>query len=629
MGERADILIMQYYRHLRLLIVSALAALVLMACSDRMHIFEGVEGPVEPDAIFEPVFAGSSQFDSGEKSRLAILITEDDSHWLALATGLKTIGIPFRMTTDVSAALQHDMVMVYPQVTGLNMSSDHLTDLRQFVRDGGTLLGTNILGGGLSDMFGFEDLSESKSRYELLFQNGFVETTEFEEKGLARVKIGSATTTNANPGTNSFINPKNAPLARYENGDAAIIHNAYGKGQTYALGLDLGQLFSKGYNRRQVDISNHYANHYQPTLDAFLIFLEEIYKNQSAPKAVLGTVPDGKRLSFILSYDIDFSKSLKNAITYAQHHQEVGVPGTYFIQTKYVRDYNDEIFMDEEAGQLIQKLESFGAEIASHSVAHSNAMWDFEFGDGTEYYPDYRPFVQTAKRTRGATLMGELRVSKFLLDNFAKTQEVVSFRPGFLSNPAQMPQALASAQYKYSSSSTANVSLTHLPFQLSYDREFSAFSPIFEIPITVEDELGEPMFDRLDEAIQMARQIAQIGGSYVTLIHTDAIDSRLDFQKAIIEEVRSYAWMGSLREFGDWWSARNEVRLDLVEMPNGEFEIRLDAPKPIKNLTLELNGSYPILEASMPFENLQRLGTDILIRDLQGKQTITLGQGAI
>lgn len=609
---------------LRYFLIILLSVTFLKACSERVYIFEGLEGPLAPSQILEPAELGPSQFEKGETSRLVILITEDDSHWLALASGLKTIGVPFRMTRDIESALQHETVMLYPQVTGRNFAPDEFRALRKFVDAGGTLIGTNILGGGLSDLFGFERISESKSRYILRFENGLPQTHNFARRGFSRVKIGSAVDSTANPGTNSYVGVKNSPIAIYENGEAAIITNQYGKGKTYALGIDIGQLLAKGYNRRQVDISEYYANHYQPTLDAFLSFIKEIYKDQASPAIVLGTVPEGKSLSFILSFDIDFSKSLRNAIAYAEHQNAEGVTATYFIQTKYVRDYNDIIFMNEEAGELIEQLEDLGAEIASHSVAHSNAMWDFEFGDGTEFYPDYKPFVQTAERTRNATIMGELRVSKFLLDNFVTNQETFSFRPGFLSNPAQMPQALASASYKYSSSSTANVALTHLPFQLSYGREFSSFTPVFEIPITVEDELDGPMIERLDDAIKLARQIAEIGGTYVVLTHTDEIDSRLVFQKKMIEEVKPYAWIGTIRKFGDWWSARNEVSVDVIKRSEEEYQILLHAPQEIKGLTLEIDPGFQIKESSLSLETLHFRNGALLIDCLEGQQTLTL-----
>jgi hypothetical protein len=605
-------------------VLACLAAGLLAACSEQVHIFEGVEGPLTSTPVMAAIEAAPSQFDQGDSSRLAVFLTEDESNWLSLVRGLKTIGIPFRVTTDLEAALDHDTVMVYPQITGLNLDVQELTAIRQYVQDGGTLIGTNILGGGLSDMFGFKDISESKARYAINFKTGFSETAAFQSKGLSGLKIGSAGDAAANPGTNSYLGVNNPPLATYGNGAAAIIENTYGDGKTYALGVDLGQLLAKGYNRRQVDITEHYANHYQPTLDAFLILIENIYMARQHPSVTLGTVPDGKALSFILSHDVDFSKSLKNALPYAEHQHEEAISATYFIQTKYVRDYNDVIFMDDEAIGVIQELERLGAEIASHSVAHSNAMWDFDMGDGAESYPQYKPFVMNAARTRGATLMGELRVSKFLLDNFTSDQPVESFRPGFLSNPSQMPQALASSGYKYSSSVTANVSLTHLPFRLTYGREFSALTPVFEIPITVEDELDGPMIDRLGQSINLARQIAEIGGVYVVLTHTDDVDSRLDFQKAMVEEVRPYAWMGSIRQFGDWWAARDQVTVDIKPLNGDGFEISLTAPSPIEGLSLDLNGEYEVTGSSMPIGSIQIDGQTILLGRLNGAHTVAL-----
>lgn len=599
------------------------AIVLLSACSESVYIFDGLEGPTVATPVIAAIPAKIESYAEGETSRLAILITEDDSNWLALTSGLKTIGIPFRMTTNIEDALRHDIVMVYPQITGLNLAPGESKALRKYTENGGTLIGTNILGGGLSDLFGFETIEESKERYRLIFQSDLQETQNFESRGLSKIKIGSITDMAVNPGTNSYLNPSKPPIAVYENGEAAIILNEYGAGRTYALGIDFGQLLSKGYNRRQVGIAESYANEYHPVLDSLLIFLENIYKNQDTPKVTLGTVPDGKSLSFILSHDVDFSKSLVNAIPYAEHQKSENLSGTYFIQTKYVRDYNDIIFMDQKAAEFIEKLDSLGAEIASHSVAHSNAMWDFEMGDGTEYYPKYRPSVRTAERTTGATILGELRVSKFLLDEFSRNQKVESFRPGFLSNPSQMPQALASSGYKYSSSVTANVSLTHLPFQLTYDRAFSAHVPVFEIPITVEDELDAPMYGRMEEGIQVARQIAEIGGVYVALIHTDDVDTRLDFQKEIVDEVRPYAWMGSMKEFGDWWSARDKVSVDVVDLQNSMFQIKLDAPTPIEGLVIELNSKAQVEASSLPMNSFKIEGNNIIIDKLSGNQSIT------
>jgi hypothetical protein len=91
--------------------------------------------------------------------------------------------------------------------------------------------------------------------------------------------------------------------------------------------------------------------------------------------------------------------------------------------------------------------------------------------------------VKNRNATSNGTILGELRVSKFLLEHFSE-QGLMSFRPGELSNPVALPQALQAAGYRYSSSTTANNSLTHLPYQLNYDRLNDTEMDVFEFPVT-------------------------------------------------------------------------------------------------------------------------------------------------
>jgi len=105
-------------------------------------------------------------------------------------------------------------------------------------------------------------------------------------------------------------------------------------------------------------------------------------------------------------------------------------------------------------------------------------------GSGRERYPRYRPFVESVSRVRGASVLGELRVSRFLLEQLAGAR-VVSFRPGRLSYPFSLPQALQATGYRYSSSITANTVLTHLPYQLTHDRADSALQPVTDYRMEV------------------------------------------------------------------------------------------------------------------------------------------------
>jgi hypothetical protein len=102
-------------------------------------------------------------------------------------------------------------------------------------------------------------------------------------------------------------------------------------------------------------------------------------------------------------------------------------------------------------------------------------------------------------------------VSKFLIEHFSSPTSVISFRPGNLSNPLTLPQALVASGYRFSSSATANNSLTHLPYQLTYDRGVESEVGIFEFPVTLEDEELPELESRLPEDLELFRQVGRYG----------------------------------------------------------------------------------------------------------------------
>lgn len=566
-----------------------IGAIKLFAPS-RIVMFDVLAGPETASAM--PAAQPSTLADYGEggESRMAVLITDENSNWLGVVHGFKTIGIPFVVTTDVERALTHDVVFVYPMISGRTVAPEDLQALRKFPDSGGTLIGTNVLGGGMKDIFGFEAVRETKDHAFVDFNLQTPEGQKLHAIGQHKIKIGSETKIASNPGSNAYLAPAQPPIAVYEDGQAAIVKRDFESGgAAYAIGLDLGQMLLKGHNFKEDDIAFSYANQYQPTLDALLNFMAEIYRSE-AGGVTLGTVPDGKQLSVMMTHDVDYKRSVRNAVDYAKMEATYGVRSTYFIQTKYIRDYNDVPFLDEAGTQALRALSNMDVEIASHSVSHSLQFHDFPVGSGEEALPSYQPYVRNSERTSKASLMGELRVSKFILENLSG-QQVRSFRPGYLSLPKKLPEVLDWSGYDYSSSVTANKSLTHLPFQLMQSRFYDHESRIFEFPITIEDELPPLMGDRLPEAIAVAEQLALYGGTMVTLSHPDILGHKFEFAEGFIQAVKPYAWFGTLSEFGDWWTARDAVGIDIMPHAEGEA-LRVSCPLPIKGLTLKIPESY-------------------------------------
>lgn len=398
-------------------------------------------------------------------------------------------------------------------------------------------------------------------------------------------------------GTYGYTAPLAPPIATFDDGTAAITQREFSSGgSAYALGLDLGALLLIGYNNRDESMARSYVNDYEPALDVYLRMLRTIYQRGEPDAVTLDPVPHGRALSVLFTHDVDYRHSLANAIEYARLERAWGIRATYFIQTKYVRDWNDTAFFDATAVRHLRTLDSLDMEIASHSVAHAGAFNRISLGSGHEVYPSYWPRVTGAKTVDNATILGEVRVSKFLLEHFSGTT-VESFRPGHLRNPPVLPQALEAAGYRYSSSVTANNSLTHLPFQLNYDRGPEGETRMFEFPVTVEDEAPPAMDRRLPEALALADRLAAYGGVCVVLIHPNVLGPKLEFERGFYAALKARAWFGSMGEFGRFWAARNGASVD-VKREGAQRTVTLVLPTRIDGLTLSVPRTWRLTRSS-------------------------------
>ena len=411
--------------------------------------FENLYGPTAITHIPNPIPTSYQKYEKGSKSRLAILLSNDDSAWLGLAHGLKSMGIPFIITKDYQEALLHKVIYVYP-----SLPSAVLANLRNH---NGTVI-IQTLDDSVNSGLGLKKTAFSPTVTTLHFNTKLPITAEFNDPNEQTIKIGN---TSDEPGNAyAYLNPTGIPIATYENTKPGIIQIAYLQNKLYMFGIDLGRLLLIGYDNRQNEISRSYVDAFEPSLDVLLRLLKNIYLEGQTDAVTLRTVPYGKSLAVIFTHDLDNQQSTFNALTYADFEKSHGIKATYFMQTKYIRDWNDKPFFNPISIENLKALINKGMEIGSHSVSHSLQFDHFPIGTGKEAYPTYHPYVQNASSTLDGTVLGELRVSRFLLEHFLPLS-IVSFRPGYLKNPIALPQALLATNYLYSSSVTANDSLTH------------------------------------------------------------------------------------------------------------------------------------------------------------------------
>lgn len=589
---------------------------------ENVYIFDKLSGPTEKSIVPERVRTSWKKYDTNNPSAFVIFLTDTSSGWIGLVHGLKNIGVPVTVTTDIEKALKHRTIFVYPLISGKVLTKENLQQLAAVPRNGGNLIGVNVYGGGLNEVFGFDTIFANNSYNQLLIPKPSAtaftkEFTEFEERNI--ILTNPVDFPDEMP-TNGYTNARTPLIVYTQDTNAAFLtYKDYGVGKAFAFGLDLGNYFLRYMNERGFNAYRAYANQYAPGMDVILRILKKIYTN-SENEVTIGTVPFNKDLSLILSHDIDFTKSIVNTAEYARMEDSMGVKATYFIQVKYVKDWNDDIFFKKSSIKYLKTIKQLGMEIGSHSISHSRVFSKFPLGTGKEYYPRYKPFVKDKLQTHNASILGELRVSKFLLDSLINDVDVVSFRPGHLQYPFALPEALVGAGYKYSSSVTANNVQTHLPYMLMYNRGFDAEVDIVEIPVTVEDELGAPLMQRLDSTIALANLLSKYGGMMNVLIHTDTLGEKYEFEKQLIAALKDNAWIGTIRDLGYWWRIRNQIQVNVKNKGDiAVVTVMNPSQLTINGLTLHIPKSWTI---EKELNNCKIQEGSVVIKELKSDMTL-------
>jgi peptidoglycan/xylan/chitin deacetylase (PgdA/CDA1 family) len=514
------------------------------------HHIPGLTGPEKPTLLSPRNPVSWKKYEAGGSNRLCIYLRDTNSFWIGLVQGMMAHRIPFRITTDIKEAVKHRVMIAYPALTSANLDQKSFIELRKFVQSGGALIGFNLFSPALGELFGFTTSVFNNKRDRVNIDNEVSELVSFVEDPLEKsLRIGNFKVLSTAFETCGYTGLEYKPLAEFSDGSGAIIRKLYNKGAAYGFGLDVG--FFTLFCQANLDpvYQNTYVNGFEPTVDVFFRIIRNIYMTHETVPITPGKVPGNKSVAISLTHDVDTKDAIPNALLYADLEQKNGVSATYFIQTKYIKDGQDDHFFTVENIPYMDALLNMGMEVGSHTVSHTPFFSYLPLGSGTEKYPDYQPFYVTNFSTFNETLLGELRVSKFLLDHFLNIN-TISFRTGYLGHSVEMYPALEATGYSYSSCVTANDVLSHMPFQCFYDNKFDSPIEVYEFPITIEDEEAPQMDRRVSSAIFLTNKIAGYGGFVNILIHPNERIFKYAFESAYIDHFKDEAWMGTMKDYG-------------------------------------------------------------------------------
>ncbi len=516
----------------------------------------------------------------------------DPENPLALVHSLKEMGIPFFITQDLGQALKHRLVILYPSVDSHTFTSTQAEQLTAFVKQGGQIFAQNVFWGGLQALFGFRSFAPSRQRYRLAFAATADPVMKYLNRPEEReIRLGSDQMPEI-IWSNGYSPDSGAQvLAHFDDGSAALLANSVGKGKAYLLGLSLLDVVLRNQNDHDYEAQRHYVNAFEPGADVWLLILRAWYESCAKEWVRLATIPGGQRSAILLSHDVDWANSFAPGLDFARIEKSNQASSTFFIETKYVDDANSKGYFFEPNLSTLRELKAGGSSIGSHSIIHSRGFNKFELGSGHETYASYNPRGLGFDTASGATVFGEVRVSKELLDGEVPAQDTVFFRAGHLRVPNSLPEALERSGYQFDSSFTADDVLSNFPFALPRELGFDEDSEIYEFPVTIEDEESPGFANRIPQAVQVILANAENGAVSVVLVHSNESRLKAAAEGDLLRQLPPDILKTDMLSFAKFWRTRDRLQWKVKATSPTEIVLKVKSREPASGLTFEFQRS--------------------------------------
>jgi hypothetical protein len=565
----------------------------------------------------------SAEFSESFALQVAVLQTSEEGGMLGLLHALREMGIPFFVTRDLDQALRHSLVIVYPSAEGRTFDGEQIHKLNAHVSAGGSLWSFNVMAGNLKPLFGFREAVPSRRRHRVVFEKNsdpieqYLNRPEEREVQLGSTKYDEIFWTNGyTPDGTSDV------LARFDDGSAAVLRKNLGAGTAYLFGLSLQDVVLRNQSDHDYDAERHYVNAFEPGSDVWMLMLRAWYES-AQPRAVrLSTIPGAKKSVLLLSHDVDWENSFDPALDFVAMEAKHHVKSTFFIQTKYVSDANSVSFFFGKDLADLKTLQSQGFSVGSHSVIHSRGFNKFELGTGTETFPTYQPRGTGFESATGASVFGEIRVSKQLLDGELPGQQTVFFRAGHLRVPPTMPEALQRCGYLFDSSFTAPDVLTNFPYSLPLGLGFEEDSGILEFPLTFEDEELPRLDLRVTSMLEVIRANAENEAINVILIHTNEAHYKLKAEEDLINQLPPGVTATDAVSFARFWRAREHLKWTIAPAePGSGVRLTVTTEEPVEGLTFEFQQGVKSVAGNA---TLAESNHQIVLRPMKAGESVSL-----
>jgi hypothetical protein len=524
--------------------------------------------------------------------QIAVLLLNADQEALPVSRTLEPVGVPFAVCLDTASAFRHRVVFIPFGDRPVRMTEGLRGSLQAFVATGGLLVLQTPPENTWSWLTGLESVSPGRKRKRLSFMTMadpiFSHLTEPEQQSIVLAAHSPSEAIWSN-GLKPLDGSGGVVIADFpDTREGAIVRRRVGSGTVYTLGVDLRDMVVRPQAQRHFDAGRAAVNGFEPAADAWTLVWEGIYE-QATPNWVRLRSAPGSGPLWLMTHDLGPGADLASAREFLRLESSRSAASTWFVQTRTSAEQRGALFFDNKVRSLLGDLRRGGDEIASHGVSYGSNFADLPMGGG-ETSADYRPVSQDDDRSQGATLSGEILVSKALLEGALSSAAVAGFRGPWLAYPPALDSALASAGYQYDSTLGANACLTHFPFLMVKGRAMAGESSVIEFPMTFTEEFPKNKPPEASAMLALAGRIAAYGG----IVVWDIAPSPEPGQRARLSAVLSgapkgTAWM-TMGEAARFWARRHKTQFSFRPGASGSEQIiTIRSPDGVGGLSFALS----------------------------------------
>ncbi len=551
---------------------------------------------------------------------------------LGLEHLLKVAGIPYIVTPYWDTASRYHVVLAtntfflhdstfIPTITTAEEDS-----IKSWIFNGGVFVAPNMKDSALYACFGVSSVTWAENRHHIIFNTSLGDPTMrwINDSLEINISLGRDNLPTV-ISSRAFVTTTATTLATYESMDSAsITRNDWGLGKAYALGVSYKNMITLPQMSKDEEAQRTWSNGFEPTSDAWILFIKGICINSIPNSVWLHTSPFDSKSSLMITHDIDAQTSYDTMHYYADYEKSLGISTFYFCTTHYVQDGWLSPFYNQSDISRIQYVMSMGHTIGCHSVSH---VWDFDstyipFDNGiglgnyttTNYQPYAYPYnVAGTPHSIGVTVLGETQLARNLLQQDLGVP-IRSFRSGYLCNNRDLVRGLDTVGYTYNSTYSANDVLTNFPYRDHKFRNYRGpMSKVWELPMTLSDVFasdhitGDNYLQKEAIWISVVNKNMANNAPTVILIHPTRY-YKLFAEQLLINQLDPKVDLVNFETFADYWVQRDSLRFTTT-LQNGVLTIWV-----AHSQAALLNSTWPSSPISFVVDNGQSL-TSILLKD--------------